>query len=242
MHFVYFLGLFCYDLNHFYVLQDHKASTADHDRNHYNDSTESNPIHLRSGTKTLTKNEIKSSVMEFLQESHQLYIPKQMLQYHLTKVLLTCNILRKRMERTHSKIYLYCFNSCIGYMYDIDKIYSKFCSDCVQYLDISGDIDIAFCEKNMSYLKVGNYFEMYNQKNKRNETKSENRQKRADNSVNKNRQSDVTGMTSTQTDTELNSFDTSLDSDIHISKRGLNETRNQTNTGMEDWKTIFNMQ
>lgn len=189
---------------------------------------------------------MKLSVIEFLQESYQLSIPKQMLQYHLTKVLLTCNILRKRMERTHSKIYRYCFSFCIGY--DIDKFYSKFCSDCVQYLDNPSDIDIAICEKNMNYLKIGNYFEMYNQKKKRNEKKSENRQKRADKSVNKNRRSDVTGTTSTQakielsTGIELNSSDTSLDSDIHISKRGLNETVNQTNTGMEDWAAILNMQ
>lgn len=234
--------IFYNDLNHFYVLQDHKASTADHDRNYYDDSTKSDPIHLRSGTKTLTKNEIKSSVMEFLQESHQLFIPKQMLQYHLTKVLLTCNILRKRMERTHNKIYRYCFSSCIYIGYDVDKFYSKFCSNCVKYLDISGDIDIAICEKNMNYLKVGKFFEIYNQKKKRNETKSGNRQKRADKSVNRNRQSDVTDTTSTQVNTELSSTDNSVDSDIHISKRGLNETGNQTDTGMEDWAAILRMQ
>jgi hypothetical protein len=56
----------------------------------------------------------------------------------------------------------------------------------------SGDIDIAICEKNMNYLKVGKFFEIYNQKKKRNETKGGNRQKRADKSVNRNRQSDVT--------------------------------------------------
>jgi hypothetical protein len=42
----------------------------------------------------------------------------------------------------------------------------------------AGDIDIAICEKNMNYLKVGKFFEIYNQKKKRNETKSGNRQKR----------------------------------------------------------------
>jgi hypothetical protein len=30
--------------------------------------------------------------------------------------------------------------------------------------------------------------------------------------------------------------------DIHISKRGLNETGNQTDTGMEDWAAILRMQ
>lgn len=195
---------------------------------------------------TPTKSSDKTFRMEYHQKTMKTKWPfisiETQAQLHLTQIIMMCNILRKRTQRTNQNVY----DNCCSYLHNHDndslkKFYTKICSLCVQHFHDMPQLSKGICNINeLNNFKSDKYFEIYNQMKKRKNHLKKKVKRQATNKWKDNAKENIHIKKK-----EIKSNTTEVTTDLyslHVSKRGLNDTENSTIPGMADWEAILQME
>ncbi|XP_052072824.1 uncharacterized protein LOC127710894 [Mytilus californianus] len=157
-------------------------------------------------------------------------------QLHLTQIIMMCNILRKRTQRTDQRVY----DNCCTYRHSdsLEQFYELFCSLCVQHFNDMPQFIKGVCISNkneLNNLKSDKYFEIYNQMKKR---KDHLKKKVKRQTTNKGKEN----VHIRKNEIKFNNTEVTTDNSLHVSKRSMNDTGNSTIPGMADWEAILQME